>query len=144
MCLDSDQGRCDGPSLARQHVVRAAGRARIHGIGRNASAFQGGLEVDGERQQPWAAPDQTHIERPCERQDRGQRLQGDVLKTRNIPRDDSRGMDDDRALIDLVGDAETAAAVLLDLRLRAGGLACEVDGNGVYSAGFCVRSYSGT
>ena len=53
-------------------------------------------------------------------------------------------MDDDGALIGFIRDAETTAAVLLDLRLRTRRLPGQVNRNGRYSAGFGSRSYSGT
>ena len=141
---DRDQRRGHGAAFARQHIVRAAGGAGVHGIGRDTSGLQCGAERRGKRQEPGPAADQANIDRAGKGQHGRKGLKGDVLEADDGPRDHTRGVHDDGAPIRLVGDTETAAAVFLDLRLRAGGLAGEVDRNGLYSAGFGARSYSGT
>lgn len=142
--LNRDQSRRHCAPLAREDVVGAARGAGVHRIVGDTGLFELVAKSQWDRQELGPAPNQADIQRAREFQNRREGLQRKVRNARDRPRDHAPRVDDDRAPVFLIGDTETAAAVLLDLRLRTRRLAREVDRNGRYSAGLGARSYSGT
>ncbi len=61
--LHGDQHRRNRAPLAREHIIRTAGGACIHGIGGNAGVLQGFPQGNRQRREPLAASDEANIDR---------------------------------------------------------------------------------
>jgi len=111
--------RRDAALLGEQDVIRAAGRAGIHGVDDDAGLAQ---------RLPQSRPHRLHALAAAEQQDldaamldhRAQALGGDIGERRHRPILGSVGEHQDRAIVAAPADVETARAIAVD-DLAAGG-----------------------